>query len=97
MLRTIKELNDKTEVVLLSGEGNVDEEIEALKAGAKDYIAMKKGSWKRIHKAVKFVFMAPIRFIERELDISGRVAMFIMSFLTVGFAVVMWAILWHKF
>lgn len=96
MVKDIKDINDKTEVILMSNEENIAESIEAYQAGAKD-VVLKSESWKRIHNTVRVIFMAPIRFIEREMDISTFLAMIMMSCVTIAFIVFMWAIIWHKF
>ena len=97
ILKAIKNANAATQVIMLSDNEQMAEAIEAYQAGAKTVVVKGPGSWKKITVLVTRIVTAPIRFIVRELDISSRLAVFIMSFLTIAFIVVMWAIIWHKF
>jgi two-component system response regulator AtoC len=95
VLKSIKETNPDTEVIILSENNDVASAIDAYRAGAKGLIIKGRGFGKKIGDRVVRIFTAPIRIIERELGLSERIAVFIMSFLTIGLAVLLYFI-FHK-
>jgi len=48
-LRSIKDINPKTEVIMLSGNEDVAVAVESFRMGAKDYVIKGQGSWKKNH------------------------------------------------
>jgi DNA-binding NtrC family response regulator len=87
ILKSIKAINPKTEVIMLSKNEDVAEAIESFKAGATDYVVKGKHSWNRITHWVSYIVTEPIRIMEREFSISKYFAIFLLSFATVGIAV----------
>jgi two-component system, NtrC family, response regulator AtoC len=92
VLKSIKEVNPNTEVIVLSEEEDIASAVDSYKAGAKGLVIRGHGSRRRVAKLITRIFTAPIRIIERELDLSQRVAIFIMCFLTIGAIVVLYFI-----
>jgi DNA-binding NtrC family response regulator len=92
VLKSIKETNPKTEVILLSEKNDIASAVDAYRAGAKGLVIKGRGLGKKTGDLVVRIFTAPIRIIERELGLSERIAIFIMSFLTVGVIVLLYFI-----
>ncbi len=84
VLKEIKEINSKTEVIMLSSNEDIALAIESFRAGAKDYIVKGPSSWKKLTKLVHHVITEPIRIIVREFGVSKFMAIFLLTFLTMG-------------
>ena len=95
VLKSIKEINNNVEVIMLADEEDIALAIESYQAGANMTVLKGTGSRKKVSALVKGFLMAPIRIIVIELGLSQRIAMFLMSFLTVGI-VVLFALLLMK-
>ncbi len=92
MVKSIKGVNPDTEVIVQSEEEDIGTAIDSYRAGAKGLVIKGKGSERRVAKLIVRIFTAPIRIIERELGLSERIAVFIMSFLTIGAIVLLYFI-----
>ncbi len=88
VLKLIKEVNPKTEVIMLSSNEDIALAINSFRHGAKDYVVKGQGSWKKITKLVNMIITEPIRLIVQEFGISKFAAIFLLTFVTMG-AVVM--------
>lgn len=84
ILKSIKEANHDTEVVILSDHRDIEMAVESFRAGAKTVILKDEEAETKVSNLVKTFFMAPIKIIVKELGLSQRLAVFLMSFLTVG-------------
>lgn len=84
VLKEIKEINPKTEVIMLSSNEDIALAIQSFRAGAKDYVIKGPSSWKKLTKLVHHVITEPIRIIVREFGVSKFVAIFLLTFLTMG-------------
>ncbi len=87
VLKSIKVINPKTEVIMLSKNEDVALAIEAFKAGATDYVVKGADAWRKITKQVNYIITAPIRLMVREFSISKFLAIFILAFATIGIVV----------
>jgi DNA-binding NarL/FixJ family response regulator len=87
VLKSIKEINKNTEVIMLSDQEDIALAVESYQAGANNTVVKGTGSRKKLSIHVKRILMAPIRVIVIELGLSQRLAMFLMSFVTVGVVV----------
>jgi DNA-binding NarL/FixJ family response regulator len=87
ILKLIKEKNPKTEVVMLSSNEDIALAIDSFRAGAKDYIVKGRGSWNQISRLVMRVITKPIRILVKEFGISKYIAIFLMTFVTMGLMV----------
>ena len=65
ILRSIKEINPRTEVIMLSSNENIAVAIETFRSGAKDYVLKGEGYWKKIIKLVNGMIVKPIHVIVR--------------------------------
>lgn len=84
VLKEIKDINPKTEVIMLSSNNDIDLVIKTLKNGAADYVVKGPTAWKRVATLISDVVTAPIRIIVREFGVSKFMAIFLMTFLTMG-------------
>lgn len=95
ILKLIKAINPKTEVIMLSNNEDIGLAIETFRAGAKDYVIKGQGSWKKITSLVNLIITEPIRIMVREFGVSKFTAIFLMTFITMGLAVFC-ALYWMK-
>lgn len=87
ILKSIKEINSKTEVIMLSGNENMALAIESFRMGATDYVVKGRGSWKRITGLLYNIITEPIRILVREFGVSKFMAIFLLTFVTMGVVV----------
>jgi DNA-binding NtrC family response regulator len=87
VLKSIKSINPKTEVIMLSCNEDMGLAIETFRQGAKDYVVKGKGAWNRISRLVKHIVTEPIRLIVREFGVSKFMATFFLPFVTMGIVV----------
>lgn len=91
VLKSIKTINPKTEVIMLSGNEDMAIAIETFRSGAKDYVIKGNGSWKKITKLLQLIITEPIRILVREFGVSKYMAIFLLTFVVMG--VVTWSVL----
>ena len=84
VLKEIKQINPKTEVIMLSSNEDIALAIQSFRAGATDYVIKGPSSWKKLTKLVHHVITEPIRIIVREFGVSKFMAIFLLTFLTMG-------------
>jgi len=94
ILKSIKNKNQNTEVIILSGHEDIALAIESFRAGATDYVVKDNASWKRISDLVSYILNTPIRLLVREFGVSKFVAIFLTTFITMGIVVL--AVLYKK-
>lgn len=87
VLKAIKAINPKTEVIMLSSNEDIALAIESFRIGATDYVIKGQSSWKKVAKLVNTIITEPIRTMVREFGIPKFVAIFILTFITMGAAV----------
>jgi DNA-binding NtrC family response regulator len=95
ILKSIKEINPKTEVIMLSGNEDMAVAVETFRAGAKDYVVKGIGSRNKITSLIYNIITEPIRIMVREFGISKYLAMFIFTFVTIGVVVVIMNLATH--
>ncbi len=91
VLKLIKEINPKTEVIMYSGSEDIGLAIETFRAGATDYVIKGQGALKKISKLVNYIITAPIRVLVNEFKVSKFMAIFLTTFLIMA-AVVLYAL-----
>lgn len=79
-LESIKAINPKTEVIMLSGNEDIAVAIESFRMGANDYVIKGPGSLKKISKVVNYIITAPIRLLVKEFGVSRYMANFVVIF-----------------
>jgi two-component system response regulator AtoC len=87
-LKSIKTINPKTEVIMLSGNEDVALAIETFRAGATDYVIKGAGALKKVTKVVHYIITAPMRLLVDEFRVSKYMAMFLVTFVIMGIAVI---------
>lgn len=84
VLKSIKKINPKTEVIMLSSNDDVKVAIEAFRNGAADYVIKGNKADKKITYIIYNIAAFPVEFIAKEFKISKYIALYILTFLTVG-------------
>ena len=87
VLKLIKAINPKTEVIMLSSNEDIVLAIDTFRNGATDYVIKGNGSLKKISKLVYRIITEPIRIIIREFGISKYMAIFLLTFVLMGVVV----------
>jgi DNA-binding NtrC family response regulator len=87
VLKSIKMINPKTEVIMLSSNEDMAVAIESFRAGATDYVVKGPSSWKKITKLVNHIITAPIRIIVKEFGVSKYMAIFLLTFVIMAIVV----------
>jgi DNA-binding NarL/FixJ family response regulator len=87
VLKSIKDINPKTEVIMLSSNESIVLAIESFRKGAKDYVVKGQGSWKKITQMINQILAEPVRIMVREFGVSKFMATFLLTFITMGIAV----------
>lgn len=87
-LKSIKTINPKTEVIMLSGNEDIALAIATFRAGAKDYVVKGEGALKKVTKVVHYIITAPMRLLVDEFRVSKYMAIFLITFVVMGIAVV---------
>ncbi len=80
ILKLIKDINPKTEVIMLSSNDDIALAIQTFRNGATDYVIKGQGSLKKIQKLIYRVITEPIRIIIREFGVSKYMAIFFLTF-----------------
>src|ERR1043165_363362 len=80
-LKSIKEINPNTEVIMLSSNEDIGMAIQSYREGASEYIVKGPTAWQRLADAINHVFTAPIRMLVREFGVSKFTAIFLMTFI----------------
>ena len=86
-LKSIKEINPETEVIMLSSNEDIGTAIESYREGASDFIVKGENAWRKLADVISRVLTAPIRFLTREFGVSKFTAIFLMTFITMGVVV----------
>lgn len=84
VLKLIKEINPKTEVIMLSSNEDIVLAIDTFRNGATDYVIKGDGALKKISKLVYRIITEPIRIIVREFGVSKYMAIFLLTFVSMG-------------
>ena len=83
ILKEIKELNPRIEVIMLSSNENVETAVEAFRLGAKNYVVKNPNSWRKLNLLINTIFMQPMRLL-REFGVAKFINIFILTFITMG-------------
>lgn len=94
ILKTIKSINPKTEVIMLTSNEDAATAIESFRAGASDYLIKSDTSWKKILPHVYRVITEPMLRLGREFGLSKFTVIFLATFILMG-AVVFFALKIH--
>lgn len=89
VLKKIKQINAKTEVIMLTSNADIEMAINAFKNGATDYVVKGKNSFGKIRLLIENIVTYPIKFLVREMKISKFLAIFLLTFITMGIVVLL--------
>lgn len=84
ILKSIKAINPKTEVIMLSSNEKIITIIESYRQGATDYIIKDENAWRKLVPHVYRKISEPIRRLGREYGAKAYLAMFLIAFVAVG-------------
>jgi two-component system OmpR family response regulator len=87
ILKSIKEINPQTEVILFSSNEGIAIAIEAFRAGATDYVVKGDKAWDKITSLVNKIITEPLRMMVREYGVAKFLTVFLFVFLSMGAAV----------
>lgn len=87
ILKLIKEINPKTEVIMLSSNEDISLAIQSFRNGASDYVIKGDGALKKIKKIIYHIITEPIQIIIREFGVSKYMAIFFLTFAIMGVVV----------
>lgn len=84
VLRSIKEINPKTEVIMLSCNEDIGIAVESFRGGATDYLIKGRQVWKKLIPHVYRTITEPIRRMVKEYGFSKFTAIFLTTFILMG-------------
>ncbi len=97
ILKSIKSINPKTEVIMLSSNENVGTAIESYRAGATDYLVKNDKAWKKLIPHVYKTITEPIRRMGSEYGFMKFAAIFLTTFILIGVTVAVVMQIIHRF
>lgn len=93
ILKAIKQINPKIEVIMLTSNEDVKTAINAFRNGATDYVIKGVKAEKKIGSLIYNMLAYPIRVLAKEFGFSKYFAIFILTFISVGVCVLIWKII----
>jgi DNA-binding NarL/FixJ family response regulator len=87
VLKSIKEINPDTEVIMFTSNEEIGVAIESFRKGANDFVIKGDKAWKRIGSSVNKILTYPYRILVREFGVHKFVAIFLLTFAAMGIAV----------
>jgi DNA-binding NtrC family response regulator len=84
VLMSIKKINPKTEVIMLSSNEDMAIAVESFQKGATDYVIKGEGAWKMVSSSVFKVIIYPVNMMVKEWGVNKYLAMFISTFAVMG-------------
>ncbi len=87
ILKSIKSINSETEVIMFTSNDEIATAIESFRNGASDYVIKGDKSLKKIASLINNIITYPIRIMVREFGISKLLAIFLLTFISVGLVV----------
>ena len=87
MLKSIKKINPKTKVIMLTSNENIGIAIDSFRKGASNYVLKGNNAGRKIAALIYRSITYPVRVIVKELRVSKLLAIFLLTFTTMGIAV----------
>jgi DNA-binding NarL/FixJ family response regulator len=87
VLKSIKQINPSTEVIMLTSNEEIGVAIESFRKGANDFVIKGDKAWKRIGSSVNKIITYPYRMLVKEFGVHKFLAIFLLTFATMGLAV----------
>jgi DNA-binding NtrC family response regulator len=82
ILRSIKKLNPRIEVIMLSGNESLETAVMAFELGAKNYVVKSKNAVRKIAKLIKSFFAKPVNSIKK-ISAAKATSFSLMTFFTI--------------
>ncbi len=87
VLKSIKQINPKTEVIMLSNNEDMGIAIVSFRNGATDYVIKGEKSFKKITSLVYKIISYPVRVMIQEFGINKYIAIFTAIFVVMGIGI----------
>jgi DNA-binding NtrC family response regulator len=84
ILKSIKQINPKTEVIMLSSNEETSVAIESFRSGAADYIVKGDNAANRLSSLVNRIITQPLRMMVKEYGVTKFLTLFFLIFLSMG-------------
>jgi CheY-like chemotaxis protein len=86
ILKSIKELNPRTEVIMLSSDENINTAVDSFRLGAKNFVVKNSNAWKKISILIETIVIKPFKYIW-EFRVTKFITIFLATFLSMGLVV----------
>lgn len=87
LLKSIKKINPKIEVIILSSNEDIGTAIDAFRKGAKNYIIKGENAPRKIFSLVYKIINYPVRILVERFGINKILAIFLTYFVFIGILV----------
>jgi DNA-binding NtrC family response regulator len=87
ILRSIKEINPQTEVIMLSGNESIETAVESFRLGARNFVMKNEKAWSKISILLDTLVIKPMRYLW-EFRVTKFIAIFAVTFASMGAAVI---------
>jgi DNA-binding NtrC family response regulator len=87
LLKAIKRINTKTEVIILSSNEDIATAIDSFHKGAKHYVIKGEKAHRKIFSLVYRVLNYPVRILVERFKVSKILAIFLTYFVFIGIIV----------
>jgi len=94
ILKSIKDKNANTEVIVLSEHKDIEEAVELIDAGALGYLAAEESSERTLAELITYILMTPVRLLTKEFGLSKYIAMIVVTFIAVLAVVLIGLAIW---
>jgi DNA-binding NtrC family response regulator len=86
ILKSIKELNPRTEVIMLSSDENINTAVDSFRLGAKNFVVKNSNAWKKISILIETIVIKPLKYIW-EFRVTKFITIFLATFISMGLVV----------
>jgi DNA-binding NtrC family response regulator len=83
ILKTIKEKNPRTEVIMLSSNESVETAVESFRLGARNFVVKNNSAWRKISVLLETAIIQPLKYVW-EFPVTKFLAVFTATFATMG-------------
>jgi DNA-binding NtrC family response regulator len=88
ILRSIKERNPRTEVIMLSSNENIETAVESFRLGAKNFVLKNNNAWRKLSILLETIIIDPFKYIW-EFGVTKFVTIFLITFASMGAVVLL--------
>jgi DNA-binding NtrC family response regulator len=83
ILKSIKERNPRTEVIMLSSDESIGTAVESFRMGAKNFVVKNNSAWRKISILIETLVIRPIQYVW-EFEVTKFVTIFFSTFIVMG-------------